>query len=205
MAGVAYHQDSPKAFALPQKVISQPVQRKEQGYDFFLHKGYSAYVEIDASGTSVTAIVPKLQPPSVSEQIQQIEARLGLNRSQLAKALMVTRKTIYDWCNKGAKLSNANVEERLHKLFEVANAQPDEAMGKYFGVNLQRPVLNGESLLDILTDQTIDADKAKNALQIVAKLAAESKARMEAFARKQPKPLPTHEAQATLDEIAPRT
>lgn len=164
------------------------------------------YSTIDVSGTVVTPVIQKERSLglSVAEQVHRIEARLGMNRSQLAKVLMVTRKTIYDWCNKGAQPSSSNLE-RLEKLLEVANTQQNEAMGKYIGVNLQRPVLDGVSLLDILSSQSIDIGKAKDALQFVARLAERSKARMEAFARKRPKPLPKHEAQATLDEIAPRT
>jgi len=211
MSAHALAQDFPKEFLLPRVVKSRPVQRRypliDIGYGYSLFTNYGPYDVIEAIGTSVTPIIQETAAPtlSVSGQVQRIEAHLGLNRSQLAKALMVTRKTIYDWCNKGAKLSTTDVLERLHKILEVANAQPNEAMGKYFGVNLQRPVLNDKSLLDMLTDQTIDVKKAKAALQIVAGLATESKTRMEAFARKQPKKLPAHEAQATLDEIAPRT
>ncbi len=151
-------------------------------------------------------IIKQMSPAlSVAEQVQQIEARLGLNRSQLAKALNVTRKTIYDWCNKGAKLSDTCTEERLQKLLQITNKQTDEAMGKYYGANPQHPVSGEKSLLDILTDEVIDVDRVHTVLVTVASLAAESKARMEAFSKKKLSPMPNYEAQATINQIAPRT
>jgi len=211
MGAHALAQDISNELFLPRMVKSQPAERRnpliEKGYVYRFFTNYGPYDTIEAFGTSVTPIIQDVATPtlSVSGQVQRIETRLGLNRSQLAKALNVTRKTIYDWCNKGSKLSDTRTEERLQKLLQITNKQTDEAMGKYYGVNLQRPVLDGESLLDILTDEVIDEDKAKAALKTVASLAAESKTRMKAFARKKPSPLPDYEAQATIDHIAPRT
>jgi len=210
MGAHALTQESQKVFPIPRVIKSQSVGRRvpstDYGYELFTN--YGPYDAIEVSGTSTVAIIgQKSAAPahSVSEKVQQIESHLGLNRSQTAAALRVTRKTVYDWLNKGAILSDSRTDARLQKLFKIAGEQTDKAMGKYYGVNLQRPVINEKSLLDILTDEAIDEEKARAALEIVAELAAESKQRMEAFAKKQPKRLPSHEAQATLDGLAPRT
>ncbi len=211
MNAPAIDQHTAKEFVLPLPQIVRQAQpyggwkQTVHSYIVGIRLNTSPYAS-EKEGTTLETIIKQRSPAlSVAEQVQQIEARLGLNRSQLAKALNVIRKTIYDWCNKGAKLSDTRTEERLQKLLQITNKQTDEAMGKYYGANLQRPVSDEKSLLDILTDEVIDVDKANTALMTVASLAAESKTRMEAFARKKPSPLPDYEAQAILEHIAPRT
>jgi len=145
------------------------------------------------------------RPLSVIDQVQKIETLLGLNRSQTALALGVTRKTVYDWINKGAQLSDSNTKSRLKQLFIIVSEQHDESLGKFYGANLQRPVLGGKSLIDILCAETIDIDSAKTALLKVGELATESKTRIEAFAKRQPKEHSKLESESTINHFAPRT
>jgi len=201
-------QEVAQLFSLPriQKTRGVERRRSKREYEYAANMDNAPYALFN-SGTSPIKIIKQgsSQALSVITQVKNIETFLGLNRSQTAAALGVTRKTVYDWINKGAQLSDATTKLRLQQLSNIASKQPDESMGKFYGSNLQRPVIGNKSLIDILYSDNIDVDSALVALLNVRPLANESKARIEAFAKKQPAPQSKLDSQATIDNFAPRT
>lgn len=166
--------------------------------------GSGAYDQIKSTSTTASAVLYVVPTLSVVDQVRQIEESLGLNRSQTAAALQVTRKTVYDWLDKGANLSDSNTEDRLRKLAEIARAQTED-IGKYIGMNLQRPIVGKLSLLKVLVADDIDVGLAKSMLDHLVPMAMASKARVEAIAQKRPPALQDRDAQATIEHFASRS
>lgn len=160
--------------------------------------------QIRATATSASAVLYVVQPLVVADQVRMIEDKLGLNRSQTAAALQVTRKAVYDWLDKGATLSDSNTEERLRKLTAIARAQTQD-IGKYIGMNLQRPIVGKQSLLNVLVADDINIGLAKSMLDHLVPMAMASKARVEAIAQKRPPALQDQDAQATIEHFASRS
>lgn len=205
------------AYAIQREMILPLVMRPWDGLG--LHKvprqyeinfkakvGSGPYDRISTEATTACAVLRyTTQTLSVAEQVHLIETHLGLNRSQTATALGVTRKAVYDWLGKGAHLTDLGTEDRLRNLTEIARLQTDKSIGKFIGMNLQRPVYGKISLLDVLVADDIDVGMARSMLERVTTMALASQARAEAKAKKRPSPLPDYEAQVSVEHFSPRS
>ena len=95
---------------------------------------------------------------SFAEQIQELQAALSINKSQLARILRVTRPTLYDWLQ--GREPNAANAERLRTLLRmlaragVSGANPLNARFVRRPVGIQDP-----SLVDLLCEERIDEDR----------------------------------------------
>ena len=101
---------------------------------------------------------------SVVEQMQELQAALSLNRSQLARILRVSRPALYDWL-RGREPNAANTE-RVHTLLRCL------ARTRVSGANLlnarfvrQSADLDGPALIDLLAEERIDEDRLVNAIE----------------------------------------
>ena len=92
---------------------------------------------------------------SFAERIQELQAALSLNKSQIARVLRVTRPTLYDWLQE--REPNAANAERLRTLLRmlaragVSGANPLNARFVRRSVGFQSP-----SLVDLLCEERID-------------------------------------------------
>ena len=101
---------------------------------------------------------------SVVEQMQELQAVLSLNKSQLARILRVSRPALYEWFR--GKEPNPPNTERLHMLLRclvrarVSGASPLNARF------VRQPAgLGGLALLELLTEERIDEDRVVSAIE----------------------------------------
>ena len=105
--------------------------------------------------------VPEL---SMVEQMQELQAALSLNKSQLARVLRVSRPALYD-CIRGGKPNAAN-GERAHILLRcLTQAQVTAARPLNARVVRQPVDLDGPALLDMLGEEQIDEDRVVAVIQ----------------------------------------
>lgn len=101
---------------------------------------------------------------SVVEQMQELQAALSLNKSQLARVLCVSRPALYEWF-RGKDPSPANAE-RLHTLLRclvrarVSGSSPLNARFVREPTGLDEP-----ALLVLLTEERIDEDRVVSAIE----------------------------------------
>lgn len=105
--------------------------------------------------TSVKPDVPAEAPLTISEQVYKARSALGLNVSELAQVLQVTRPTVYGWL-KGIEPHPAAVG-RLAKLMKVANVVSDKKLTRIDSL-VRRPIsqspFNGASLLTLIASDS---------------------------------------------------
>ena len=101
---------------------------------------------------------------SVPEQMQELQAALSLNKSQLTRVLRVSRPALYEWSR--GKAPNPASAGRLHDLLRclararVSGASPLNARF------VRRPGdLDGPALLDLLSEERIDEDRVVGAIE----------------------------------------
>ena len=101
---------------------------------------------------------------SVPEQMQELQAALSLNKSQLIRVLRVSRPALNDWF-RGKEPNPANAG-RLHALLRclararVSGASP---LNTRF---VRRPAdLDGPALLELLSEERIEEDRVVGAIE----------------------------------------
>ena len=105
--------------------------------------------------------VPEL---SMVELMQELQAALSLNKSQLARVLRVSRPALYDWLR--GREPNAASAERPHILLRcLAQARVTAARPLNARFVRQPPDVAGPALLDILGEEQIDEDRVVAAIQ----------------------------------------
>ena len=101
---------------------------------------------------------------SVVEQMQELQAALSLNKSQLARILRVSRPALYEWF-RGKEPNPANTD-RLHTLLRClvrARASATSPLNARF---VRQPAyLDAPALLDLLSEERIDEDRVVNAIE----------------------------------------
>ncbi len=101
---------------------------------------------------------------SVVEQMQEVQAALSLNKSQLARILRVSRPALYDWL-RGREPNAANTE-RLHTLLRcLVRARVSSASPLNARFVRQPSDLDGPALLDLLGEEGIDEDRVVTAIE----------------------------------------
>ena len=105
--------------------------------------------------------VPEL---SMVELMQELQAALSLNKSQLARVLRVSRPALYDWLR--GREPNAASAERPHILLRcLAQARVTAARPLNARFVRQPADVAGPALLDILGEEQIDEDRVVAAIQ----------------------------------------
>ena len=100
---------------------------------------------------------------SVVEQIQELQAALSLNRSQLARILRVSRPALYDWLR--GKEPNAANTERVHTFLRCLARTQVSSAGPLNTRFVRQPAdLDGPALLDLLCEERIDEDHVVTAI-----------------------------------------
>lgn len=101
---------------------------------------------------------------SVVEQMQEVQAALSLNKSQLARVLQVSRPALYEWF-RGKEPNPANTD-RLHSVLGClvrARASSTSPLNARF---VRQPADLGEpALLDLLSEERIDEDRVVSVIE----------------------------------------
>ena len=107
---------------------------------------------------------PNVLKLSVVEQLQELQAALSLNKSQLAQVLRVSRPALYEWF-RGKEPNPANID-RLHALLRcLVRAQASGANPLNAQFVRQLTNLDGPSLLELLVEKRFDEDRVVNAIE----------------------------------------
>jgi transcriptional regulator with XRE-family HTH domain len=127
-------------------------------------------VPSDVEATGSPSIDAEDAPPPakpLADRLIRIRANLGLNHSQLAELLDVTRKTLYGWLDGDQSPHAANRArlERLERLAEYWAEQSDEPPGD----RLKTEIDGGQSLWAYLADNTQGKAAARCAIRKLAR------------------------------------
>jgi len=112
---------------------------------------------------------------SVSDQVATIKAAFGLSISQLAGLLSVQRPTIYAWLNldgpsEALRVANRTRLQALHNLAQTWNQLSEQPLKEH----LTSFQVDGDTLLDMLSQQVLDAPRIRAALTEVSKRVKET-------------------------------
>lgn len=133
---------------------------------------------------------------SLSEKLDRIKSRLGIGMKHLAAALGVERPTVYAWV-KGTRSPQPKRWDRIQSLLELADHW-QELSRHPLSRRIFVPVESGQSVMNLLSAETLDAPKIKQVLKRLATDEMDRSARLreKAFAMRErmkakgAKPLP---------------
>ena len=113
---------------------------------------------------------------SVIEGLEELMAALSLNKSLLARILRVSRPTIYEWfAGNVPKLAN---EERIQGILSILEQGSVSASAPLNARFVRRPCTGGSlSLVDLLANERIDAERAIAAINDVRALTEDAERR----------------------------
>ena len=117
-----------------------------------------------ASPPSVAGSFREIVALTAIEQMQELQAALSLNKSQLAGILRVTRPTLYDWLH-GREPNAANagrVDTLLHILAQASVSSASPLNARF----VARPVeIDAPSLIELLGEESLDEDRVIRAIE----------------------------------------
>ena len=136
------------------------------------HIGSSPYV-VELQATEGTSTARNADSPpdlrgflqlSVVEQLQELQATLALNKSQLARILRVSRPALYEWFR--GKEPNATNTARLHTLLRcLARARASSASPLNARFVRQSADLDKPALLEMLPEERLDEGRVVSAIE----------------------------------------
>ena len=101
---------------------------------------------------------------SIPEQMQELQAALSLNKSQLTRVLRVSRPALYDWFR--GKEPNPAHASRLRALLRcLARARVSGASPLNARFVRRSGDLDGPALLDLLSEERIEEDRVVGAIE----------------------------------------
>ena len=113
---------------------------------------------------------------SVAEELTELMAALALNKSSLAKILRVSRPTIYEWFD--GKVPKPANEERLQGILQILSRRAVTGARPLNARFVRRSVEGGsQSLVDLLSEERIEADRVAGAIDDVRTLTVADKRR----------------------------
>ena len=101
---------------------------------------------------------------SVVEQMQELQAALSLNKSQIARVLRVSRPALYEWFR--GKEPNPTNTGRLHTLLRcLVRARASGASPLNARFVRQSADLDGPALIDLLGEERIDEERVVHSIE----------------------------------------
>jgi hypothetical protein len=97
-----------------------------------------------------------------TEGLPVLQHYLSLNLSDLAAILRVSRPTIYSWLKEDSS-PQAHNTSRMRQLFRLAKLWSDISR-KPLGSHLKTPVVDGQSVFDLLSQDHLDRELIRSAL-----------------------------------------
>ena len=108
---------------------------------------------------------------SIRVQIENLRRKMGLNISEIAEVLFVTRPTIYEWLgNEDAKLHSFN-QQRLNLIYELFLIWDKKNIGR-IGSNYFHKMIMSEnkSLFMLLTEEELNKERICNVMNQIQEL-----------------------------------
>ena len=123
-----------------------------------------------ASPPNVAVSFREIVALPVTEQMQELQAALSLNKAQLAGILRVTRPTLYDWLHgREPNAANAGRLDTLLRILAQASVSSASPLNARF---VARPVeIDAPSLIDLLGEESLDEDRVIRAIERSRELA----------------------------------
>lgn len=115
------------------------------------------------SSQAVSGEFQRLLSLPVMEQMQELQAALALNKSQLAQVLRVTRPTVYDWL-RGKEPNEANADRLLAMLQILVRASVTGAAPLNARFVRQPMGLDEPSLLELLSEEQLEEEQIVDAI-----------------------------------------
>lgn len=97
---------------------------------------------------------PDILTLPVARQVQELQAALSVNKSELARVLRVTRPTVYDWLDGGEPNADnvARIGQLLRLVFQARVSSRNPLLPRFVRSPLDP---GGQALLDLLDEETI--------------------------------------------------
>ena len=100
----------------------------------------------------------------VADQVRELQTALSVNKSELARVLGVSRPTVYDWLDDGQpNADNVSRIRTLRRLLRESGVSSAEPLFPRFVRSAVEP--GGQSLLDVLVEETIDEAAVRSAVE----------------------------------------
>lgn len=125
----------------------------------FLYQGsggiVASFTGVNLSGASTKIyVIPQI---GLSKAVEEICSAFGITKEELAKTLNVqSRKTIYNWINGDVTPRKAALD-KIHGLLIAARAWVNSGFPNSQDA-LSRPILEGKSVLELLSQSPVDQD-----------------------------------------------
>jgi transcriptional regulator with XRE-family HTH domain len=110
---------------------------------------------------------------SPGEMVSAIRSSLSLNINEMAQVVRVERPTIYEWI-RGRSNPHPYNRERLSKVFAVAQ-QWKSISPLPVDSYVRKPDIVGKSIIDLLSEESIDADKVLFCLKELVNIQSRAK------------------------------
>ncbi len=110
---------------------------------------------------------------SAGEMVSAIRSSLSLNITEMARVVRVERPTIYEWIG-GRSNPHPDNRERLIKVFAISQEWKRLSplpVDSY----VRQPNSTGKSIMDLLSEESIDTDKVLASLRTLANIQREAK------------------------------
>jgi DNA-binding transcriptional regulator YiaG len=173
--------------------------RQEESYSYVIKNGEVASAAHERASGSDHSLPAKLD---------LIRLQFGIGTKHLAEALGVERPTVYAWQKEASKPQDKR-RDRIEALVELAKywkSLSERSLGK----RAFEPVENGQSVMDVLKEDALNLEQAKNMLRKWAESQVSAKARLKskaaamraAMEKRGVKPLSDAAIDSTLREFA---
>ena len=141
---------------------NMPTAYTERSADRFLTDNPTSgfcvnFVRVDATGAFIAKMVSAndVELNEAAVELNYLQQAFGLNKSQMADALFVTRKTVYNWLDEITSPQPEN-RDRINFLKEIADyyieKEPLNRIGKL------RVAINGTSIYQLLLDESVSKE-----------------------------------------------
>ncbi|WP_009631113.1 hypothetical protein [Synechocystis sp. PCC 7509] len=115
----------------------------------------AGYVPYSIKSPLAEATANRNQPIySVEDIVSNIRSSLSLTMQEMARTLRVERQTVYSWIGASSEPHPFN-RERLNKIFLIAQYW-DKLLSMPLGKTVRQLLINGKSVVDLLSEDTLD-------------------------------------------------
>ena len=106
---------------------------------------------------------PDILTLPVARQVQELQAALSVNKSELARILRVTRPTVYDWLDGGEPNADnvARIGRLLRLVFQARVSSRNPLLPRFVRSPLDS---RGQALLDLLGEETIAESAVRDSI-----------------------------------------
>ncbi len=115
---------------------------------------------------------------SPKKQINDLRKNIGFNISEIAAILHVQRPTIYGWLESNRAMPRKINQKRLNEIYNICEKWFQKNL-EHINCYLDRPIHNGQSLLDLLTKKNLNSKIIYAAFEQLEKIIKEDDSDLE--------------------------